>query len=398
MKITIPQIKKDHQATYLSANIVTDTHRPLPESLWFSVRRHDDRLYTLSSDPFLIAMVPIAMRLRENLSVDGPVSTKLAFGIQQYQNFLSDWFPTFFQPIHIEYQQLTLNQPHATHTPQGAGCCFSGGVDAFYTLLKHAPNQEPLEDYRITHALMINGFDQFNDFEPNGSSQRMYDIYQPILEKWQITLLLLDSNLKKFRSAVFRESELVLSLSSPLSACAHVCQTRFNKLYIAGHGTCSNLGVWGSHPALDHYLSSDHMQILHETDSNHRSAKIASIIKHEVVKKNLRVCFGPLTFDQKNNRVTNCGRCEKCIRTIVALYLLGIIDECETFSSRQPIEYYQSPKILAASHRIFLLSNLKQAKERGLTQWAVALEKAIRYQMAMQNRGKHQPMAAFSIR
>src|SRR6202022_404376 len=57
------------------------------------------------------------------------------------------------QPIKIEADALVADPPR----PQRSASFFSGGVDSFYTYLKH--KTDPIEKVRIDSLILVNGFD-----------------------------------------------------------------------------------------------------------------------------------------------------------------------------------------------------------------------------------------------
>ncbi|MGD9265582.1 MAG: hypothetical protein PVJ71_07375, partial [Lysobacterales bacterium] len=332
MKINVPEIRRESHRTRLTARVHVD-HPGLqfPPEVWFSLRGKEQDGYSTMADPFLVGMLPIAMKLGEAITVAGQVSTRLAHGIEQYQQVLMAWWPDFFSHVEIEYEDLQSRRE--SPRPAGVGCSFSGGVDSFYTVFSQVAPQPDTDDFRLTHALMVNGFDQVVDFEGTGSSKRLYDVYKPVLEKLGVGFLMIDSNLKFFRDAVFKKHELVRSYSSPLSACVHACQKIFGRFSLSGHATYAypDLTPFGSHPVLDHHLSTDQLQIIHFGSAASRVDKLLHLAQFPEVRKSLRVCFGDVKFDEASGAVVNCCRCEKCIRTIVTLDILGLTEEFTSF-------------------------------------------------------------------
>src|SRR5439155_23473995 len=81
----------------------------------------------------------------------------------------------------------------------------------------------------------------------------------------------------------------------------------------------------GSHPLLDSYYSSAHFQIEHHGLDMSRFEKTALVADWPIALQNIRVCQN----DSSGN--TNCGTCEKCIRTMTALAALGKLKDCRSF-------------------------------------------------------------------
>ena len=379
MKISTPGFYTANQQTWLSARIQSDKYpQAFPRELWFSVRGWEQESYSTLADPFLIGMLPIAMCIGEDLHVEGSVSARLAHGIDQYQAVLSAWWPAFFKQTPIHYAHVS-NREHDPR-PTGVGCTFSGGADSFYSVYKSLAPHQAIDSFQLTHALMINGFDQVADFENDGGSRQMYRVYQPILEKSGVQLLMLDSNLKHFRDTVFRKPELVRSYGSALGACAHVCAKLFGRFSLASHGTYryEDLIPTGSHTVLDPHLSTDQLQIMHTGANASRSEKIEFLANIPGVQKGLRVCIEELSFDPHTGGVSNCCRCGKCLRTLVTLDLLGKVDDFPTFPVKsQDMPGLYRPEILSISHTMFLQDNLRLARRIGHQKWIDVLEQAM---------------------
>lgn len=375
MKIAVPEIRRENDRTRLTARINVDTpDLQVPADLWFSVRGNEQDAYSTMADPFLVGMLPVAMKLGEAMTVDGPVSTRLAHGIEQYQQVLMAWWPDSFNHVEVYYRDLQSRRNDLR--PAGVGCSFSGGVDSFYTVFRQLSPQPDSDDFRLTHALMVNGFDQIVDFEGTGSSQRLYDIYQPVMEELGVTFLMIDSNLKLYRDAVFEGYELVRSYGSPLSACVHACQKIFGRFSLASHATYAyqDLEPFGSHPVLDHLLSTDQLQMMHYGSAASRVDKLRYLARFPQVRESLRVCFAAPMFNEPRGSVVNCCRCEKCVRTIVTLDILGLREAFTSFPLGFPMAAYKQPKVLAASKSIFLKDNLRLAEKEGRQDWVEALE------------------------
>jgi hypothetical protein len=69
------------------------------------------------------------------------------------------------------------------------------------------------------------------------------------------------------------------------------------------------------------------MQVVCDIDAATRIDKVLAIARNETALKHLRVCW------QNPHGAYNCGRCEKCMRTMVALKLAGVLDRCRTFDA-----------------------------------------------------------------
>ncbi len=89
------------------------------------------------------------------------------------------------------------------------------------------------------------------------------------------------------------------------------------------------LHPWGLHPLAVPLYSTSRTRIVYEGTSHTRSEKIEAIADQRLVQENLHVCFiGQDTHGQDD---TNCSRCEKCIRTMIVLDILGRLRDFRMF-------------------------------------------------------------------
>src|SRR5262245_1098813 len=98
-----------------------------------------------SVNPFLAVTLLAAMATNHTLVVDGPVSPQLFQNIKRIEEIFHCWARRF-QIVPVEGKLVASSEQ-----PESVGCFFSGGIDSWYTLLKH--QQE------ITHLILVHGFD-----------------------------------------------------------------------------------------------------------------------------------------------------------------------------------------------------------------------------------------------
>lgn len=378
MIIGHPSINREENRQLLSANIIVETPGiECPPSLWFAAGGEKALFQPGLADAFVVGLVASAMYQGEDIRVEGPVSTRLAHGLETYRNILNTWWPDKFKCIDIHYEILLDRREELR--PEGVGCTFSGGLDSFHAVLQMLPSNLKYNGFGITHALMINGFDQFYDPGRHGVVQKMHGIYQPILKEWGVALQMIDSNMKAFRNAMLPRQEQVHSYSSALASCAHALAGLFGRFGVSGHATYAynQLEPDGSHAALDHHLSSDQLQVIHTGTSHPRSRKTEMLADFPNVRKSLRVCFGALMFDPQSGMPVNCCECEKCVRTMVALLIMDKLDQFPTFSKRRyPLAAYRNPNNLRVIDDHHLVDMTELAGRYGKPDWVEILGEA----------------------
>lgn len=92
------------------------------------------------------------------------------------------------------------------------------------------------------------------------------------------------------------------------------------RLYIAASHTSSFAEPWGSSPMIDEAVRLGPLSVVHDGYESSRQTKLREV--QEIARARgiplppLRVCYANPSGDG-----TNCGRCEKCLRTVVGLML-----------------------------------------------------------------------------
>ena len=86
---------------------------------------------------------------------------------------------------------------------------------------------------------------------------------------------------------------------------------------------------WGSRWDVDPQFSSATLQIQHFGAEFGRVEKLQSIAHEDLVRRYLRVCWENRSSD------SNCGQCEKCVRTMLILEACGQLGSYPTFRGGQ---------------------------------------------------------------
>jgi hypothetical protein len=108
------------------------------------------------------------------------------------------------------------------------------------------------------------------------------------------------------------------SHSSHLAAAGHLFSPLLSSVSMAAGYDVTDLTPWGSHPLLDPNYSSSSLEVRHEEFGFTREERVAAVARWNEILPLLLVCSeGPV-----EPGVTNCGRCEKCVRTMIALLLV----------------------------------------------------------------------------
>lgn len=135
-------------ALVLSGRMTPD--RGPARDLWWRVDGAWEAPHT-PGDPFAVGLLAPCMWMGEPLRIDAPVAPALLEGQEHGQRVLRAWYDAL-DHVPLSAPLQAEDAARANDTPEGGvACCFTGGVDSWYSLLAH--------DHEITHLLLVRGFD-----------------------------------------------------------------------------------------------------------------------------------------------------------------------------------------------------------------------------------------------
>jgi len=320
-----PEVTSEASELVVTARIESDGD--LPPSLWFAFPRSCGEYLIERMDGFAAALLPLAMHRGEPLHVEGAVSQHLAYGLREYQRVQSLWKPGLFQQVDVRYRELVDGR--RLETAGAVGLAFSGGVDSFHALWSHLPENEPLQACRVTHCLMINGFDEDAELDGNGSFDSIRGIYEPLMAKLGIELIVVRTNLLAILGQMVRSQ----SYASFLAAPALLLGPLLSHFYIAAGWTVTMQGLYpdGSHLMLDHLVSTESLRTATVDTHLSRVEKLAALAGWPETYDRLRVCWRPTGVQADRPAIANCCACQKCLRTMITLEVIGALDRFSCF-------------------------------------------------------------------
>jgi hypothetical protein len=191
------------------------------------------------------------------------------------------------------------------------GCFFSGGVDSFFSVLTHRNE--------LTHLVFVHGFDvELDDTELR---DRVAIEARTAAAELDMPLIEVETDL---RETFDRCSDWERYHGGALASVALLLRATLGKIYIAASDPWAVMVPWGSHPLLDPLWSTDDLTIVHDGSRADRGQKVESFRDEPVALKRLHVCW------ENPDGAYNCGRCGKCVRTMLDLRMAGLLDQCVT--------------------------------------------------------------------
>jgi hypothetical protein len=304
-------IQSEHRDGAALVGAKVEPHGGMAREVWFRVSGVE-QAPTSAAEALTVALLAPCMYAGESLKVYGALSWTLARNLESAQDVLTTWHPRL-KPIDVLASQFTRvwrGMPHST----GSACCFTAGVNCWYSLLKH--------DARVTHLLLIRGFDPALDSDEAWSAH-LARVAQ-VARRLEKRLIVCETNLRTVTDPNRGHGDFwdEYLLGSSLSAVGLLLQREIGELVVPATHTYQRLKPWGSSPLLDPLWSTDRLAVVHDGCEASRAEKIAYIATSDAALESLHVCA---------HYNANCGSCDKCVATQVALRNSDALDRATTF-------------------------------------------------------------------
>jgi len=305
--------------------------------------RCKEAVLTENIESFLAsAILPCMKTGGGNLVVDGEVSRTFLTSLSTIQDIYCLWDESL-RRVTIKNAKAIQRSPS---TKKRVGVFFSGGVDSFYTFLKH---QNEITDLIFVHGLDIKLTD-------TSLLEKASNKICAVASAFGVNIIEVETNIRELLDSYVDWG--FLGHGATLAAIGHLFYPEFHRIYIAATHTYADLFPWGSHPVLDHLWSSEVLEFVHDGCEATRVKKVTLISKYDIALQALRVCW------KNPNSAYNCGRCEKCLRTMINLKVNDALDRCTTFDAELDLKRVSKIDIKDDNTRSFVRENLKQLEKR----------------------------------
>ncbi len=286
------------------------------ETIWFDLEdRFVDGL-SVSGNPWLAGLLPLAVTLGEPMELPLPVDPALHEGALALMEVWARWYPER-QPVVLDVGDVATV---AAPTPERTGILFSAGLDSFHTLLRHCPSGEAIRRFPIDDLLTVWGLDV-----PLGHAEafaRVAGQVGEIAAATGTTSVTMATNLRE--SEWNRANWGLMGQGPALAALALVLEGRFARILVPSSTRYGSDRAWGTHPLTDPLLSTTTLDFRNDGAHHGRWEKAQAVSRSDLAMGHLRVCW-------VGGNERNCGRCEKCLRTLTLFEFLGVRDRATTF-------------------------------------------------------------------
>lgn len=326
----------------LSARITMDRLDTDGLRIWF--RATDDYApRELDASPFLPGLLVTAMWWNEKLVIDAPVSSRLLAAVEQAMAAYRCLYPSLpaigvYAPSH----ELSPGE-------RATACLFSRGVDSWYSVLT---NLEATQATRppLSHLVYVPSI----DFMYGAANRaRSIEATRRAADEVGCKLVLLESNLRTFTE---RFQEWGITCGGGLAGMSLFLGERFSYILLAASFPLTAPACCGSHPALDPCFSTERTEIVHDGATATRVDKVRYLATRPVALENLKVCY-------QEDIEHNCGRCAKCVLTMLELQASGALDAAPVFDTPLHPGLVAGLAIKSDGHRVLLSEVLPELRD-----------------------------------
>jgi hypothetical protein len=226
------------------------------------------------------------------------------------------------QPVRLDVVERG-GGPVGTAGRREAALCLSGGVDALAALQDNLEAMPPDHPARFRRGLFVFGLNSF-DFADGlqvPARAAVYETQATRLTEFAsglgISLLRATTNLRSLYPTFDAWSAAVNN--TPLTAIGHAMRTHLSALAIASTGLGIDTRIQ-QHPFVDPLFATHDFDVHPVQQMLSRAEKVRRLATWPDGLAILRVCF---LMELPTGPVLNCGRCEKCVRTMLELLAAG---------------------------------------------------------------------------
>lgn len=345
------------------------------DECFYSVpERYSDFADAESSNCFLVRMLYPAMRYGENIHVEGTVSARLLYNLNNYLIPLMASLDSRLAPVKVT---AAATDDAGCPAPHAVGTGFSGGIDSFTTIREHFERPTP-EGFRLTHLFFFNvgahGIpkDETERLAIERKFQARYEKLGNFPAEVGLPFVPVNSNVHQFHPWGHLEVATLATASAAL-----FLQRGIRRYYLASAGhpyfhLWHYLGMRRRpddiaylNPHLLPWLSTESLDFVDDGTFLDRSQKTVLIADYEPATRYLNVCGNHDTLD------TNCSICPKCCRTLLTLELIGKIDAFRGVFDvdkyrREARRLFIAETLVNADREMFFRHIVDLARERGV--------------------------------
>ena len=309
--------------------------------MWYEVEKKYQKYLINSADAFLVALFPYAVIHDLDIEINADVSEKLFYQLKNYQ------IPIMTKAFKNRSIEITANLNSEIYKGTATGTGLSCGIDSFYTISKHI---NECESFKLTHLTFFNvgASGDFGGDDSRKLFKKRIDKVRAFADEHKLEFVTVDSNISEYIKLDFVATHTFRSMSAAL-----VLGKLFGKYYYSSGHSFNNSHINAKDCSTYDILnmssfSTESTQFYIAGIETNRIGKIREVVEYEPSYDYLNVCV---------REEQNCGECEKCLRTLLALDALGKLDLYKSVFDLN--KFYKNKK----KYLVFMLKKVHKKNE-----------------------------------
>ncbi len=325
------RIEDKKELSYLFCDIQDDVKNKKTE-VWFSVSsQYKEYLCTELADAFLLGLLPIAIKHNQDITVDAAVSPRLLYNLR---TGIEPMYQKIFKKSGCT--KITVRETKDINfNGKGVATGCSLGVDSLSAIYSHL-EKDIVDEFKLTHLTLFNS-GQLGDYDLEASEQNFLNTVEeikPFAESLNLNILAINSNfnsLYKDTGIHVLQTVAVRTIAFAMSVQKLLRHYIFGSTYPIDMIKFDCLDTEHQEAAFLPLLSTENLSTFLADQYKTRVDKTAYIRTKPYVSKYLKVCWAEQTAYEvwqnttflEGKTKTNCGWCDKCLRTLLTLEVLN---------------------------------------------------------------------------
>jgi hypothetical protein len=322
------------------------------------------------ADAFVVGMLIPAILSGQNIKINAPMSEKIYYNL--CHTVIYALSRAFNLPA-IKVMQKELIK--ANYHPESVGTGCSLGIDSFSTIIEHTADNCP-PSYKLTHLTFFNtgAYGEKNSQKAHNSYLNNLKMVKEFANEIKLPLVSIETNLPQFYDKCnidFNQTGLLRNMSVVLTL-----QKLFKRyIYSSGYPLyktqLSKTDLATMETFLLPSLSSESTELVVGQPNLSRTEKAKMICDNNFVQNYLYVCCQDLVVNNdmhcgpwinlNKNKKRNCSHCDKCLRTILTLDILGKLEKFDKvfdYSNKFLIRVLYMAKVIGLKKRNFFFKDV----------------------------------------
>lgn len=285
---------------------------------------------------FMLLGLPLAMYRGEDLQLDGLVSSLTLRQSERLQTIYAAWDRAAIRCRVRVAGELPMQDPAGGH-----GCLFSRGVDSMYSATDTGLSPE-------TQLVFCDGLEPIQDEQTRAEEWRLVQEAAGLIGR---PVMRISTNLRSPEAQLIDYQDLH---GAGIAFMGHSLSGGFGHMVVPADQSYSIAGASGSNPLINPLFASDRLAFDYHGLEAGRPGKVARLAAERPdLLPYLKVCF-------MENSPANCGRCRKCLVTMIALQSAGALERASLFPDEIDLEILRAIRIDEMTLRFFFAESLER--------------------------------------